>query len=85
MEIAAIITAVGGALTVVGAGLGFLIKRADRKQKERETALKDDRKERIEELEAETRRLRRDATAWREQLIANDIKPVPADWTEAPL
>ncbi|GAA1337096.1 hypothetical protein [Arthrobacter roseus] len=85
MEIAAIITAIGGALTVVGAGLGFLIKRADTKRKDRETALLEHMKARIAALEAETRRLRADATAWREQLIANDINPVPTHWTEGAL
>lgn len=77
----------GTFLGVLGGGIGWLINRADKRREAREQALIATLKERIEELKATVRRLERKLSAlrhtagkWREQLIANDIEPAPAEW-----
>lgn len=79
----------GGFLTVVGGGVGWLINRADKKRESREAAVIQTLKDRIEELKAQlarvTRRLNQRTRAgdrWREQLVAHDIKPDPDAWPE---
>lgn len=81
---AGLIGAVVTLLGLIGAGISFLIRRADRNRETGETAL-------VTHLRKEIRRLKReayqrwaDATAWREQLIQNDIKPDPSGWTPIP-
>jgi hypothetical protein len=83
-----IITAIIG---LIGTGLGFLIRRADRRREMRETMLIKHLEEQLVDERRENRRLRlinrilqADGTAWREQLIRNDIEPEPATWTKPP-
>ena len=79
----------GGFLTVVGGGVGWLINRADKKRESREAAVIQTLKDRIEELlkklrwwERRDNRRTRAGDKWREQLVANDIKPDPDAWPE---
>ena len=88
---AAFITAGFGGLAVLGAGAKYLIDRMDRKREKREAAVEELLKAQAAKAEAaaaaaERRyaRLHSTATKWREQLIANDIDPLPADWPEDP-
>lgn len=77
----------GGFLGVIGGGVAWLINRADKKREAREAAVIQTLKDRIEEMKATiaklTRKLNRRTRAgdrWREQLVAHDIQPDPADW-----
>jgi hypothetical protein len=79
----------GGFLTVLGGGFAWLINRADKKRDAREAAVIQTLKDRIEELKKTIAALRRKLSArtragdrWREQLVAHDIKPDPAEWPE---
>lgn len=79
----------GGFLGIIGGGVGWLINRADKKRDAREAAVIETLKNRIEELKAHVKRLERKvsrlrhtAGKWRDQLIANDITPDPAEWPE---
>lgn len=81
---AAQITATVGALAVLGAGAKYLIDRMDRKREKRETAVEELLKAQAAKAERRYARLHATATKWREQLIANDISPQPADWPEDP-
>ena len=83
------ITAIVGAFTALGAGAWKLIDRADKKRERREVKVEELLKTRVANLEAEKEALRRyssrikgAAGKWREQLIANHIDPVPAEWPE---
>jgi hypothetical protein len=82
---------VGGFLGVIGSGVGWIINRADKKRDSREAALIQTLKDRIEELTKKLRwwerrdnRRTRAGDKWREQLVANEIKPEPAEWPEDP-
>lgn len=84
-----LITAIVGALATIGGGAWKLIDRADKKREKRETAVEELLKAQAAKAEAlaasvERRysRLHATATKWREQLIANKIDPLPADWPE---
>jgi FtsZ-binding cell division protein ZapB len=104
---AATITAIAGALGLLGGGAWKLIDRADKKRERREVAVEELLKLQIVGLEADKlkleaqnlqerqdserreKRLKRynsqiksHAGKWREQLIANNIDPEPADWPE---
>lgn len=86
---AALITAIVGALGVLGAGAKYIIDRIDRKREKREAAVEELLKTQAAKAEAlaaavERRyaRLHATATKWREQLIVNGIDPIPADWPE---
>lgn len=99
---AGLITAIVGALGVLGAGAKYVIDRMDRKREKREAAVealltaqvaKAEAKAAKAEAEAKElhaaderkyARLHAHATKWREQLIANHIDPLPADWPEDP-
>ena len=80
----------GGFLTtVVGAGIAWLVNRADKRRDSREAQVIQTLKDRIEELKktvaALTRKLsRRTRTGdkWKDQLIANHIQPDPPEWPE---
>lgn len=79
----------GGFLGILGAGAWKLIDRADKKRESREAAVIQTLKDRIEELKTQlarvTRQLKQRTRAgdkWREQLVANDIKPDPEAWPE---
>lgn len=79
----------GGFLTVLGGGVGWLINRADKKRESREAAVIQTLKDRIEELlkklrwwERRDNRRTRAGDRWREQLVAHDIKPDPDEWPE---
>lgn len=79
----------GGFLTVIGGGIGWLINRADKRREKREADVIQTLKDRIEELKIQisklTRRLNQRTRAgdrWREQLVENHIKPVPESWPE---
>lgn len=93
---AGIITAIVGAFTAVGAGAWKLIDRSDKKRERREVKVEELLKNRVAALEAEKAQMAGDNSAlrrycsrvkasagkWREQLIANHIDPVPAEWPE---
>jgi len=79
----------GGFLGVLGGGIAWLVNRADKRRDGREAQVIQTLKDRIEELKATiaklTRRLNQRTRAgdrWREQLVAHDIKPDPAEWPE---
>jgi hypothetical protein len=93
---AGIITALVGAFTAAGAGAWKLIDRADKKRERREVKVEELLKSRVAALEAEKTamtgentklrrycsRVKSAAGKWREQLVANHIDPVPAEWPE---
>jgi hypothetical protein len=86
---AGIITAIVAGLSAAGAGAWKLIDRADKKRERREVAVEELLKAQYAKAEAELARVKRycsqiksAAGKWREQLIANDIDPVPAEWPE---
>jgi hypothetical protein len=93
---AGIITAIVGAFTAAGAGAWKLIDRADKKRERREVKVEELLKSRVAALEAEKvqmagensglrrycSRVKSAAGKWREQLVANHIDPVPAEWPE---
>ncbi|AYN57429.1 hypothetical protein HOU47_gp23 [Arthrobacter phage Constance] len=86
---AGVITAIVAGLSALGAGAWKLIDRADKKRERREVAVEALLKAQNEKLEAELAKTKRycsqiksAAGKWREQLIAHDIDPVPAEWPE---
>lgn len=88
---AGLITAAVGLVTAIGAGIWKLISRADRIREHREAQLIATLKAQVAAKDREIIRLHRvidilraDATAWREQLIRNDIEPEPNHWTVHP-
>jgi hypothetical protein len=79
----------GAFLGVIGAGIAWLVNRADKARDSREAQVIQTLKDRIEELKknlaAVTRKLSRRTRVgdkWREQLIEHQIKPDPAEWPE---
>ncbi|MDI2033005.1 hypothetical protein [Paenarthrobacter nitroguajacolicus] len=85
----ALITAIVGGLVACGGGAWRLIDRADKKRERREVAVEALLTARIAELVKRVKalarynsRIKAAAGKWREQLIANDIQPDPADWPE---
>lgn len=88
---AGLITAGVGLVGAIGAGIWKLITRADRIREHREAQLIATLKAQVAAKDREIIRLHRvidilraDATAWREQLIRNDIEPEPNHWTVHP-
>ena len=79
---AALITAIVGGLAVLGTGAKYIIDRMDRKREKRETAVEELLKAQAAKAERRYARLHATATKWREQLIAHDIDPLPAEWPE---
>lgn len=75
------IVAVGGA---TGGAVAFFIKRADKRREENEARLLAHLTKELAYWKEVAAIRQKDATAWREQLIANDITPTPADWTPLP-
>jgi len=89
VEIAGLITAIVGALGVLGAGAKYLIDRMDKKRERREASVEALLKAQVEaadkraaEWERKYHRVHAHATKWREQLVAAHIDPDPADWPE---
>lgn len=92
------LTALTSLFVASGGGVGFFIKRADTRRKANEDALiahlKGELEKKDKELEDLKAALRRsaealdirtqDARGWREQLVANDIQPIPEQWTPLP-
>lgn len=85
------ITALTGLFVASGTAVGFFIKRADTRRQANEAALIAHLKAEVAKAEARAARLAEiveirtaDGTSWREQLIANDIKPKPEHWTPLP-
>jgi hypothetical protein len=83
------ITAIVGAFTALGAGAWKLIDRADKKRERREIKVEELLKSRVATLEAAATASRRYAARmeaaarrWREQLVAHNITPDPAEWPE---
>ena len=83
------ITAVVGGLAALGGAAKYIIDRADKKRERREIKVEELLKSRVAALEAAARSSRRytsrvksAAGKWREQLIANNIEPDPAEWPE---
>jgi hypothetical protein len=81
--------ALGTFLGVLGGGIAWLVNRADKRRDSREAEVIQTLKDRVKELQEQiaklTRRLNRRTRAgdrWREQLVAHDIKPDPAEWPE---
>ena len=79
----------GTFLGVIGAGIGWLVNRADKRRDSREAEVIQTLKDRIEEMKKTIASLRRKLSSrtragdrWREQLVAHDIKPDPAEWPE---
>jgi hypothetical protein len=79
----------GGFLGVMGGGVAWLVNRADKKRDSGEAAMIQTLKDRIEELKKTIAALRRKLSLrtragdrWREQLVAHDIRPDPAEWPE---
>lgn len=70
--------------TAVGGGAAFFIRRADVRRKENETQLIAHLTKELAHWKAVAAIRLKDATAWREQLIAHDIDPVPAEWSPLP-
>lgn len=86
---AGIITAIVGAFTAVGAGAWKLIDRADKIRERREIKVEELLKARVAALELAARRAETyvakvisAAGKWREQLVAHQIAPEPAEWPE---
>lgn len=93
---AGIITAIVGAFTAASACAWKIIDRADKKRERREVKVEELLKSRVAALEAEkvamsgentalrryNSRVKAAAGKWREQLVANHIDPVPAEWPE---
>ena len=86
---AGIVTALVGLISALGAGAWKLIDRADKKRERREVSVEELLKSRIAELvkkvkglERYNSRIKSAAGKWREQLIAQGIKPEPAEWPE---
>lgn len=86
---AGFITAIVGAFTAVGAGAWKLIDRADKKRERREVKVEELLNKRVASLEAAAKAAKRHATRieaaarrWREQLVAHNITPDPAEWPE---
>lgn len=86
-----LIGALVAALTALGGGIAFLIRRADKKRETGEALMLNNLKGQIRDLKALSRwkdqiiqLQQRDGTAWREQLLRNDIEPEPPEWTEWP-
>lgn len=93
---AGIITAIVGAFTAASGVAWKLIDRADKKRERREVKVEELLKSRVTALEAEKvamagengalrrycSRVKSAAGKWREQLVANHIDPVPAEWPE---
>ena len=81
--------ALGTFLGVLGGGIAWLVNRADKRRDSREAEVIQTLKDRVKELQEQiaklTRRLNKRTRAgdrWREQLVAHDIKPDPAEWPE---
>lgn len=79
----------GGFLGVLGGGIVWIVNRSDKKRDAREAAVIQTLKDRIEELKKTIAALRRKLSVrtragdrWREQLVAHDIRPDPAEWPE---
>jgi hypothetical protein len=86
---AGIITAIVGLLGALGTGAWKLIDRADKKRERREIKVEELLKARVANLEAALRRktkycsaVKSHAGKWRDQLLVNDIEPVPEEWPE---
>ena len=80
---------VGTFLGILGGGFAWVVNRADKKRDSREAAVIQTLKDRIEEMKKTIAALRRKIAhrtragdRWREQLVAHDIKPDPAEWPE---
>lgn len=87
----ALIGAVVTLLGALGAGIAFLINRADKKRESGEALMVEHFKQQLRNAEAKIRWLEEvnsirysDGAAWREQLIRSDIDPKPAEWTALP-
>lgn len=78
---AGFITAVVALLGVIGAGIGFVIRRADRKRETGETELVEHLRKKIRNLKRKLTAREADGTMWKEQLLKNDIEPIPSTWT----
>jgi hypothetical protein len=79
----------GSFLGVLGGGVVWWVNRADKRRDSREAEVIQTLKDRIEELKKTIAALRRKLNGrtragdrWREQLVAHDIKPDPAEWPE---
>lgn len=81
---AGLIAATVGLLTAIGAGVSFLIRRADRRRESGDTELVAHLRKELRKLKRELDMKEADATSWRDQLLENGIKPNPAHWTPIP-
>lgn len=76
-----LIGAVVALIGLIGGGIGFVIRRADRRREVGETGLVDHLRKQLRYLTRKLEAREADATSWKEQLIENDIKPNPTHWT----
>lgn len=85
---------IGAAVTLlgsIGAGLAFLIRRADKKREAGEALMLEHLKEQLRKAEKKNLWMQsaldtrwKDGNAWREQLLRHDIEPEPREWTPLP-
>lgn len=78
---AGLIGAVVALLGVIGGGISFVIRRADRRREAGETGLVEHLRKQIRNLKRKLDAREADGTMWKEQLIENDIRPNPSHWT----
>lgn len=78
-------------LGALGGGIAFFIRRADKKREEGESSMLTHYREQLAKTERKIAWLEmalaiktEDGTAWREQLIENEIKPNPSKWSAIP-
>lgn len=76
-----LIGAVVALLALIGGGISFVIRRADRRRESGETELVTHLRKQIRTLKRKLDAREADATAWKEQLLKNDIDPNPSHWT----
>lgn len=81
---AGLIGAIVALLGLIGGGISFLIRRADRRRESGETELVTHLRRELRKLKRELDMKEADATSWRDQLMEHGIKPNPAHWTPIP-
>jgi hypothetical protein len=78
---AGLIGAVVALLGLIGGGISFVIRRADRRRETGETELVAHLRKQIRNLKRKLTAREADGSAWKDQLLKNDIEPTPSHWT----
>ena len=68
-------------LGLIGGGISYVIRRADRSRETGEAGLVEHLRKQLRYLTRKLEAREADATSWKEQLIESDIKPNPTHWT----